>query len=74
MTTYRRDQWVRSFEGQMSVLRPQRGLAQLKTESASAWKSAGRKGVDPIQAANDWSAAIDRFRRWKVPMALPVHW
>lgn len=75
MTKYRRDQWVDSFEGQMSILRGHpRGLALVEMMSASAWKEAGRKGVDPIQAANDWSATLDRLRRWKGPKALPVSW
>lgn len=70
-----RDQWVTSFEGQMAILRGHpRGLALVEMMSASAWKEAGRKGVAPILAANDWSAAIDRVGRWKPLTALPVNW
>lgn len=59
MTTYRRDQWVTSFEGQMSILRPHLTGRMLGTISAAAWQQYGTKGVDPIQAAKDESAAID---------------
>lgn len=65
MTTYRRDQWVSSFEGQMSILRPHLSGRMLAAISASAWQQRGLKGVDPIQSARDESAAIDQ--RQKAP-------
>lgn len=63
MTTYRRDQWVTSFEGKMSILRPHLTGRMLGTISASARQQHGTKGVEPIQAARDESAAIDRRQK-----------
>lgn len=65
MTTYRRDQWVSSFEGQMSILRPHLTGRMLGTISASAWQRHGTKGVDPIEAAKVESAAIDQRQKSK---------
>ena len=60
MTTYRRDQWISSFEGQLSILRPHLTGRVLDAISATAWQTRGTKGLDPIQAAKDESAAIDQ--------------
>lgn len=60
MTTYRRDQWIASFEGQLAILRPHLSGRMLEAISAGAWRAQGTKGVDPIQAARDESAAIER--------------
>lgn len=58
MTTYRRDQWISSFEGQLSILRPHLTGRVLGAISATAWQAYGAKGLDPIQSAQDESAAI----------------
>lgn len=60
MTTYRRDQWISSFEGQLSILRPHLTARVLASMSLGAWRQHGTRGVDPIEAAREESAAIDR--------------
>jgi hypothetical protein len=60
MATYNRQQWIDSFEGQLSVLRPHLSQRLLSTMSLSARHSRGAKGEDPIKAAKAWSADLDR--------------
>jgi hypothetical protein len=57
---YNRDQWIESFEGRLSMLRPHLTQRMLSTMSNSAWHKHGRADEDPIDAAKAWSASLDR--------------
>ncbi len=59
-TTYNRQQWIESFEGQLVILRPHLGERILSTVSNQAWHAHGVKGEDPIKPAKAWSAALDQ--------------
>jgi hypothetical protein len=54
---YNKDQWMASFEGQLSILRSHLSPRLLATISLSAWHQHGRRDVDPIKAARAWHAA-----------------
>lgn len=56
---YNKDQWVESFEGRMSILRPHLSPRLLGTMSLSAWHRHGTKGEDPIKAADAESKAME---------------
>lgn len=56
---YNKDQWIESFEGRLSLLRPHLGARPLAVISLAAWHSRGTKGVDPIKAAQAESDALD---------------
>jgi hypothetical protein len=51
MTTFNREQWIDSFEGQLSILRPHLTQRVLTTMSLAAWHEFGAQGHDPIEAA-----------------------
>jgi hypothetical protein len=57
---YNKSQWIESFEGQMSILRPHMTGRLLATVSLSAWHTHGSKGEDPIKGAKAESAELDR--------------
>jgi hypothetical protein len=57
---YNKDQWSASFEGQLSILRPHLSERVLTTMSLSAWQQYGRKDMDPIAAAKEWSKTLDK--------------
>ena len=57
---YNRAQWIESFEGQLSILRPHLTQRLLSTMSTQAWHKHGAAGDDPIKAAKAWSAAQDQ--------------
>ena len=57
---YNRGQWIESFEGQLSILRPHLSERVLASMSVMAWNQYGTKDVDPIQAARDWSKSLDK--------------
>ena len=57
---YRKDQWIDSFEGQMSILRPHLTARLLTTISTAAWHKHGARDVDPIVAAREESAWMDK--------------
>ena len=59
---YNKDQWISSFEDQMTILRPHLTSRLLATMSLAAWHSRGRQGEDPIKAAQAESQALDRAR------------
>jgi hypothetical protein len=61
--TYNKDQWISSFEDQMSILRPHLTSRILTTMSLAAWHSRGRKDEDPIMAAQAESKAMDDARK-----------
>lgn len=56
---FNKDQWIASFEGQLSILRPHLSERLLTTISLGAWHSRGAKGEDPIEAARAESARMD---------------
>ena len=68
---YNKDQWVSSFEDQLTILRPHLTARLLQSISLSAWHSRGRKDQDPIQAAREESQALDRSRP-AAPAATPA--
>jgi hypothetical protein len=49
MSTYNKDQWMSSFEDQLSILRPHLTHRVLTTMALQAWHKHG--ATDPIQAA-----------------------
>jgi hypothetical protein len=51
VTTFNRQQWMDSFEGQLSILRPHLTPRVLTTMSLAAWHEFGANGEDPIKAA-----------------------
>jgi hypothetical protein len=61
---YNKDQWISSFEDQLSILRPHLTPRVLDTMSLAAWHAHGRKDEDPIEAARQWSKSLDK--RWPV--------
>ena len=56
---YNKDQWVSSFEDQLTILRPHLTARVLATMSLAAWHQHGRKDEDPIKAAREWSKSLD---------------
>jgi hypothetical protein len=64
---FNKDQWIDSFEGQMSILRPHLSERLLATLSMAAWHKHGTKGVDPIKAAREESALLDQQQGAKRP-------
>ncbi len=56
---FNRDQWIESFEGQLSILRPHLTPRVLGTMSLAAWHEFGRAEVDPIRAAKELSKVLD---------------
>ena len=65
MTVYNKDQWISSFEGQMSLLRPHLVGRALEAISLAAWHKHGTRSKDPIQAAREESAALDQLQQPK---------
>lgn len=57
---YNKAQWIESFEGQLSLLRPHLSGRLLNAISLGAWHSKGAKGADPIEAARAESAQLDQ--------------
>ena len=57
---YNKDQWIASFEGQISLLRPHLTSRVLNTISVAAWHQHGTKNVDPIKAARAESTRLDQ--------------
>ena len=58
MTTYNREQWIESFEGQLLILRPHLSAKVLDTMCNAAWSRLGVNGEEPINAAREWSQAL----------------
>jgi len=54
---YNKEQWIASFEGQLSILRPHLTPRLLATMSLAAWHRHGRRDEDPIKAAKAWHTA-----------------
>jgi hypothetical protein len=57
---YNRDQWIESFEGQLSILRPHLTGRLLATMSLAAWHKHGRNDENPISAAKALSKSLDQ--------------
>jgi hypothetical protein len=57
---YNKDQWISSFEDQLTILRPHLSQRILTTMGLSAWHAHGRKDEDPIEAARQWSKSLDK--------------
>jgi hypothetical protein len=55
---YNREQWIESFEGQLSLLRPHLSGRVLTTMSLSAWLKYSSE--DPIKAAKEFSKSLDQ--------------
>lgn len=55
---YNEQQWIESFEGQLSLLKPHLTERVLATMSHMAWQQYGRKDEDPISAAKAWVAEL----------------
>jgi AbiV family abortive infection protein len=60
MAAYNRDQWIGSFEGQLSPLRPLLRTSVLAAISSLTWDEQGLDGVDPVDAAKRLSAEMSR--------------
>ena len=56
---YNKAQWIESFEGQLTLLRPHLVGRLLGAMSAMAWHSYGTKDQDPVKAAKAESARLD---------------
>jgi hypothetical protein len=54
---YRKDQWISSFEDQLSIQRPHLTLRVLGTMSLAAWHQHGDE--DPIKVARALSKVLD---------------
>lgn len=59
-TAFNKDQWIESFEGQLSILRPHLTGRPLSTLSIAAWHKVGMNNSDPIEAARALSALLDQ--------------
>lgn len=57
---YNKDQWISSFEGQLSILRPHLTGRPLASMSLSAWHQRGTRDEDPVEAAKQWSKSLDQ--------------
>lgn len=57
---YNRNQWIESFEGQLSILRPHLTPRVLSTMSLAAWAKHGRANEDPIVAAKAWAESMGK--------------
>lgn len=57
---YNKDQWISSFEDRLLRLRPHITQRLLDTIALMAWNRVGKKDVEPVKAAEDWSASMDK--------------
>jgi hypothetical protein len=62
MASFNQRQWIESFEGQLSILRPHLTSRVLDTLSLSAWHQHGTKGVEPLKAAKAVHADLPRVK------------
>lgn len=65
---YNKDQWIASFEGQLSILRPHLTNRVLATMSLQAWHRFGRDDQDPVHVARELSKLLDS----QAPVAAPA--
>jgi hypothetical protein len=59
---YNKDQWVSSFEDAIVKLRPHMSARVLASIGLMAWSQYGRKDVDPLEAAQQWSKSMDQTK------------
>lgn len=57
---YNKDQWISSFEDQLSILRPHLTQRVLGTLSLAAWSAHRRKDEEPIETARRLSKSLDQ--------------
>ena len=58
--SYSKDQWISSFEDQMSILRRHLTGRILSTMSLAAWNRHGKRDEDPIAVARELSKSLDK--------------
>ena len=56
---YNRDQWVDTFEDAILKLRPHMTRRVLDSVANMAWHKYGVAGLDPKEAAAQWSATMN---------------
>ena len=57
---YEKDQWIDSFEGRLSILRPHLTARVLATMSLAAWHQFGVADEDPVKVARELSRLLDQ--------------
>jgi hypothetical protein len=57
---YNKEQWISSFEDQLSILRPHLTQRVLATMSLATWNAHGRRDQDPIEVARELSKLLDK--------------
>ncbi len=57
---YNKDQWIASFEGQLSILRPHLSARVLASMSLQAWHRFGRNDEEPVRVARELSKLLDQ--------------
>ena len=57
---YNKEQWIASFEGQLSLLRPHLTERVLATMSLAAWHRFGTDGEEPVRVARELSKLLDQ--------------
>ena len=62
LVAFNKDQWISSFEDQLSILRPHLTPRVLGTLSLAAWSAHGRKDEEPIETARSLSRSLDQQR------------
>ena len=56
---YNKEQWIASFEGQLSILRPHLTERVLATMSLAAWHRFGADDEEPVRVARELSKLLD---------------
>lgn len=56
---YNKDQWIASFEGQLSIMRPHLSGRVLASMSLQAWHRFGRSDEEPVRVARELSKLLD---------------
>jgi len=57
---YDKNQWIESFEGRLSILRPHLTARVLATMSLAAWHQFGAAEEDPVKVARELSKLLDQ--------------
>jgi hypothetical protein len=57
---YKKEQWIESFEGKLSFLRPHLTARILETMSLQAWHQFCGNSVDPVDVARELSKLLDK--------------
>lgn len=69
---YNKDQWIASFEGQLSILRPHLSARVLASMSLQAWHRFGRNDEEPVRVARELSKLLDSQAPAAVPAPAPL--